>query len=77
MYKFGIERGRYIMLAAFLIPFLIIVIADEAGISLSMPSLVGVIQFIEQNPWILVIFLAVWVACSMIISIQICKKKEY
>ena len=77
MYKFGIERGRYIILAVFLTPFLLTMIADNAGISFSAPSIVGVIQFIEQNPWILVLFLGAWVVCSMMLSIQICKRKEY
>ena len=77
MYKFGIERGRYIMLAVFLTPFVLAMIADKADITFSVPSIMGVIQFIEYNPWILVLLLGAWVVGSMMLSIQICKRKEY
>ncbi|MBR3762604.1 MAG: ABC-2 transporter permease [Lachnospiraceae bacterium] len=77
MYKFGIERGRYIMLAVFLTPFVLAMIADKADITFSVPFIMGVIQFIEHNPWILVLLLGAWVVGSMMLSIQICKRKEY
>lgn len=77
MYKFGIERGRYIMLAVFLTPFVLAMIADKADITFSVPSIMGVIQFVEHNPWILVLLLGAWVVGSMMLSIQICKRKEY
>lgn len=77
IYKFGIERGRYILMAFVMIPFLIALVGEKAGITLSAPSIGNALQTIEHNPWILVVIFILFVVCSMMISIWICKKKEY
>lgn len=77
IYKFGIERGRYVLMAIVMIPFLVALIGKESGIPLPVSFIDNVFKTIEHNPWILVVLAILFVLCSLLISVQICKKKEY
>lgn len=77
IYKFGIERGRYVLMAVVMIPFIFAILGEKAGISISAPALGNAAQFLDRNPWVLLIFALLCVVVSMGISVRICKKKEY
>lgn len=77
IYKFGIERGRYVLMAVVMFPFVLALLGKEAGIEISVPFLAGMVQTIEHAPWILAVGAILFAACSLLISIWICKKKEY
>ena len=77
MYKFGIERGRYVLMAVVMIPFLLALLGEKAGITLTVPALDNAAQFVNRNPWILLVMALAFVMVSMLISVMICKKKEY
>lgn len=77
IYKFGIERGRYILMAAVMIPVILVILGERAGIVLSSPVLGNAAQFVDRNPWVLLVIALGCTAVSMMISILICRKKEY
>lgn len=77
IYKFGIEGGRYVLMAVVMIPFIIAILGERAGVKLSAQALSNATQFFDRNPWILVIIAFACVIVSMLLSVAICKKKEY
>lgn len=77
IYKFGIERGRYILMAVIMIPFLAAVLAGKTGVSIEIPAVEDIIQFLDRYPWTIIPLTLVCVIVSMLISVLICKKKEY
>lgn len=77
LYKFGIERGRYVLMIVVMAPFVLAVVLQRTGANMSASFWSDLAQKIEHAPWILVVAIILMFACSMMISILICKKKEY
>ncbi len=77
LYKFGIEKGRYILMALVMIPFAVMLLLDNMGQSIPTEFLTRVMESIDRAPWLLVAGIAALVMVSMLISVIICKKKEY
>lgn len=70
LFKFGVEKGRYIMMLIFFVPTGFFMFMSKMG--LTLPDKL----FVEFFPTICVIFLTLVVFISVNISLAICKRKE-
>lgn len=70
LYKFGAEKSRFIMLAVFFIPFGLVYLLNQTGIT--MPSEETIVTFLKLAPFGVILMYII----SYFISCAIYKKKE-
>lgn len=73
LFKFGVEKGRLIMMAVFFIPTIIIALAAKFGLSLPNPSLEFIKLVLYASPLLIILLLA----ASYAISLRIYRHKEF
>ncbi len=77
IYRFGAEKGRLVLMAVVLVPFVIYVLMENMELHVQAEAIGKFFQALDKAPWLLFVAAAVLVLGSIFISIQICKKKEY
>jgi len=76
MYKWGVEKSRYITMAAFFVPFVIIMFMDSEG---ALTDAVAALEKLPAAPLIAATMtvIAVMYICSVFLSVKIVKNKEW
>ncbi len=74
IFKLGTERARMVCMLIYLLPFGVIFLLSKLGAEVSLDAS---IQAIEKYIWLAPIAVLLVLALSAVISISICKKKEY
>lgn len=79
IYKFGIERGRIMIIGIFAIPSLIILVIVKLlnGMNIALPSPEVIEMVLKIAPYFIVVLLAIFTYLSYRISIKIVSKKQY
>lgn len=72
LFKFGVEKGRIIMMPIFFIPAIIVMLLSKSGINLHPPG-EKMIQLLSYTAPVVVIAIAI---LSIMISLKIYQKKE-
>jgi len=75
LFKYGVEKGRFIMLLIFFVPTAIVIIASKLDIIEMISDIISNIPF-SQVILVLIILLMIIVAISIMASIRIYKNKE-
>lgn len=76
MYKWGVEKSRYVTMAAFLVPFIAIMAFSDGKI---IQNAAAALQNVQPMPFAAVTaaVLAVMYICSVLLSVKIIKNKEW
>lgn len=77
IFKFGIDTGRYIVMLIALLPSLLMLVAKQMNLSFKLIPIQKIVEILNRAPWILIIIVAVTFLGSILLSLQIYKKKEY
>ncbi|MBE6895228.1 MAG: ABC-2 transporter permease [Ruminococcaceae bacterium] len=76
MYKWGVEKSRYITMAAFLIPFAVIMFMDSNG---TLTNAIAALENTQPAPFIaaIAVVMIVMYIGSIFLSVKIVKNKEW
>lgn len=79
MYKFGVERGRLMIIGIFAIPagIILIIVKMFSQLNIPLPSSEQIESWLPSAPYVIILILAIVTYISYQASIKIVCKKEY